>query len=132
MRERLSRRGHSEDDTASAIERLKNDRALDDVRVAEAMARTETSVKGRGKLRVKRAIQNAGISPDIARRAVDAAFTDIDSDDFIERALGRRLRGGRNIADDREFQRLYRYLVMQGFESDRVLKLLSTKRRRQT
>jgi hypothetical protein len=28
------------------------------------------------------------------------------------------------IADDREFNRLYRYLIGQGFEPDRVLALL--------
>ena len=33
----------------------------------------------------------------------------------------KRLRGRERIADDREFQRLFRYLTAQGFDSDRIL-----------
>ena len=39
-------------------------------------------------------------------------------------------RGRADIADDREFQRLYRFLPSQGFESDRILVLLRTRRKR--
>ena len=130
IRQRLARREHDNDRISSAIERLKEERAIDDERVAAAIARTETSVKKRGRLRVRRSIESAGIAADIARRAVEQAFEDLDGGDLLERSLARRLRGGRLIEDDREFQRLYRYLVMQGFESDQVLKLLSAKRTR--
>ena len=41
--------------------------------------------------------------------------------------LAKRLREGKTIADDREFNRLYRYLVGQGFESDRVVTLLKSR-----
>ncbi|MND07670.1 hypothetical protein D3C83_298110 [compost metagenome] len=44
-------------------------------------------------------------------------------------ALDKRLRGRTAIAADREFQRLYRFLLGQGFESDRVLALLRRHRR---
>jgi SOS response regulatory protein OraA/RecX len=43
-------------------------------------------------------------------------------------SLARRLRGRDRITDDREFQRLYRYLIAQGFEGDRVLELLRQRR----
>ena len=49
---------------------------------------------------------------------------DLDDDELLEAALAKRLRGGAAIADEREFNRLYRYLVGQGFEPDRVLALL--------
>ena len=52
----------------------------------------------------------------------------LDDDELLEAALGRRLRGKQLIADDREFQRLYRFLSAQGFESDRILKLLNARR----
>ncbi len=89
------------------------------MRVAEAIARTETSVKRRGKLRVQMQIQRAGIGKEIAKRAVDEVFDAIDDDALIEASLRKRLRNRETIADDREFQRLYRYLVGQGFETDR-------------
>ena len=103
-------------------------RAIDDARVAEAIAHTELSIKRRGKLRVRRQIEQAGIAPATARHAVDEVFGSLDADDLLESALAKRLRRGTNIADEREFNRLYRYLVGQGFEPDRVLALLKKHR----
>jgi hypothetical protein len=55
-------------------------------------------------------------------------FDEVDDDALLQAAIGRRLRGDRLIQDDREFQRLYRYLVSQGFEADRVLGALRQRR----
>jgi regulatory protein len=130
VRQRLVRKGHTEDDIDAAVTRLKDERAIDDTRVAEAIARTETAVKRRGKLRVRRQIEQAGIAPAVAKQALDSVFEDVDDEALLEAALGRRLRGDKLIADDREFQRLYRYLAAQGFESDRILKALNARRSR--
>jgi regulatory protein len=124
VRDRLARRGHADSDIDEAIARLKSERALDDARVAGAIARTETSVRRRGRLRVMRQIESAGIADTIARRAVEDVFDSVDDDALLEAALSKRLRGGRPVADDREFRRLYRYLTAQGFEPDRVLRAL--------
>lgn len=132
IRQRLLRKGYEADAVDEAIVRLKAERALDDTRVAAAIARTETAIKRRGRLRVQRQIESAGIAPGLARQAVDEVFGDLDGDELLQAALGRRLRGDRPIADDREFQRLYRYLTAQGFESDRILKALNARRGRGT
>ena len=57
-------------------------------------------------------------------------FGAIDDDALIEASLNKRLRGRDTIADDREFQRLYRYLAGQGFESDRIMKVLNSRRKK--
>src|SRR4051794_28373003 len=128
VRQRLVRRGYVPDEIDAAISQLLEERALDDRRVAAAIAHTETRVRGRGRLRVKRQIEAAGISTSLAQDAVDAVFGEIDSDALLAAALERRLRGRATIEDDREFQRLYRYLSTQGFESDRVLAILRSRR----
>jgi regulatory protein len=130
IRQRLARRGHEPEDIDAAVVRLKADRSLDDARVAGAIARTETSIRRRGRLRVRRQIQAAGIDPDVAAQALDAVFSEIDGDALLDAALARRLPDDRPIADDREFQRLYRFLMVQGFESDGVLRLLRGRRNR--
>jgi regulatory protein len=129
VRQRLARKEHDQDEIDSAIVRLREERALDDTRVAEAIARTETSLKKRGKLRVRMQIQRAGIAKDVAARAIDDVFAGIEDETLLEASLAKRLRGRETIADDREFQRLYRYLVGQGFESDRIIKALNLRRR---
>jgi regulatory protein len=130
VRQRLARKEHDPDAIDAAIERLRAERAIDDARVAEAIARTETSIRRRGKLRVRMQIERAGIGKAIAKQAIDAVFDNIDDDALIEASLQKRLRGRETIADDREFQRLYRYLAAQGFESDRILRLLNGRRRK--
>jgi regulatory protein len=130
VRQRLARKGHEPDAIDEAIARLRDERAIDDERVAEAIARTETSVRRRGKLRVRMQIERAGIAKPTAKRAVDDVFDAIDDAALLEASLAKRLRGRETIADDREFQRLYRYLIGQGFESDRALKALNARRRR--
>ena len=129
VRQRLARKGHEPDAIDEAIARLREERAIDDARVADAIARTETVVRRRGKLRVRMQIERAGISRSTAAHAVDEAFDGIDDDMLLQASLAKRLRGRDTIADDREFQRFYRYLIGQGFESDRVLRALEARRR---
>jgi regulatory protein len=126
LRQRLIRRQHDPEAVEATIARLKSDRSLDDERVAGAIARSETGLKKRGRYRVTRQIEAAGIAPAIARRVVEDTFASIDSAALITAALEKRLRGRTSIADEREFNRLYRYLVGQGFEPDRVMTLLRT------
>ena len=124
VRARLQRRQHTPEEIDTAVDRLRAERALDDVRVAEAIARTQTSVKRRGKLRVRRQIEQAGVSAAIARRVTDETFDALDPEALIAAALAKRLRGRQHLADDAEFSRLYRYLIGQGFEPERVLAVL--------
>jgi regulatory protein len=129
VRQRLARKAHDPGDIDDAVERLRSERALDDARVAEAIARTEVAVRKRGKLRVQMQIERAGIARTTARRAVDETFEGIDDAALLEASLAKRLRGRDTIEDDREFERLYRYLTSQGFESDRVLQVLNRRKR---
>ena len=129
VRQRLARKGHDADAIDEAIARLREERAIDDARVAEAIARTETSVKRRGKLRVRMQIERAGIAKATAKHAVDEVFDTIDDEALLEASLGKRLRGRGQIADDREFQRLYRYLISQEFDHERVMRALERRRR---
>ena len=124
IRQRLALRKHDPEAIDEAVARLIEERAIDDNRVAQAIARMETGIRKRGKLRVRRKIESAGISPATAKRALDEVFGSLDDDDLLESALAKRLRRGATIADEREFNRLYRYLVGQGFEPQRVLAIL--------
>ena len=124
VRQRLARRGYEGEAIDEAVVRLTNDRSLDDERAARAMAHAETSLKKRGTMRVKRRLEAAGIAPAVAARAIEETFQAIDADALVAAALQKRLRGREQIADNREFQRLYRFLIGQGFEPDRVLALL--------
>lgn len=121
VRQRLARRGESQESIDEAIARLKSDRSIDDERVAGAIARSQAAGRNRGRRRVLQQIEAAGIDKSIASRAVDQVFEDLDPDALLSASLEKRLHGRDRIADDREFQRLFRYLSAQGFESDKIL-----------
>lgn len=129
VRQRLARRQHDQESIDAVITRLKADGSLDDARAAGAIARSQTALKKRGKRRVRREIEAAGIDPSIARSAVDETFTGLDIEALLLAALARRLRAGARIADDKEFQRLYRYLLAQGFEAGQVAAALRKRSR---
>jgi len=129
LRQRLSRRGFPHDDIDTAVARLRQDGSLDDARVAGAIARSQLSLKKRGHLRVLREIEAAGIASALADRAVAEAYAEVDVDALLAAAIDRRLGAGR-IEDDRDMARVFRYLIGQGFESDRAMAALRARRKR--
>ena len=124
LRRRLARRKFEADDIDAAVARLREEKAIDDRRTALACARTELRVKHRGRARVVRQIESLGIARDLAREAVAEVFGEIDERELLEQALDRRLRHGMKLTDPAVFRRLHRYLLGQGFDSERVITLL--------
>jgi len=129
IRQRLSRRGFTSDDIDRALTRLRDDGSVDDARVAGAIARSQLSIKKRGERRVRREIEAAGISSALAERAIAEVYGEVDADALLAAAIDRRL-GTRRLDDDRDMARLYRYLVGQGFDSDKAMTALRARRKR--
>jgi regulatory protein len=115
LRSRLVDREYPPDEIDAAVAKLLENGALDDRRVAGAYARTASKVKGRGRLRVARELQAMGIDRDVAAAAVAEVFGDIDERAMIQRAIQKKLRGGRPPATLQERARLYQFLMRQGF-----------------
>jgi len=115
IRSRLLDREHPADEIDAAIERLLETRALDDSRVARAYARTALTVKGRGRLRVQRELQVMGIAREIAGEAIADVFGDLDERALIDKAIQKKLRGGRKLVTLQERARVYQFLMRQGF-----------------
>ena len=115
LRARLLDRDYSPEDTDAAVARLLETGALDDRRVARAYARTASKIKGRGRLRVSRELHALGIPRDVVAEAVAEVFNDVDERALVDRALQKKLRGGKKPGSMQERARLYQFLVRQGF-----------------
>lgn len=115
IRSRLIDREHTPDETDAAIARLLEVRALDDRRVAQAYARTASNVKGRGRLRVQRELQVMGIARDVATEAIAEVFGDLDEGALIDKAIRKKLHGGKKMVTLQERARVYQFLMRQGF-----------------
>ncbi|MEO5897637.1 MAG: regulatory protein RecX [Vicinamibacterales bacterium] len=115
VRSRLVDREHPPEAIDTALERLLETRALDDQRVARAYARTALTVKGRGRLRIQRELQVMGIAREIAGEAIADVFGDVDERALIEKAIQKKLRGGKKLVTIQERARVYQFLMRQGF-----------------
>jgi regulatory protein len=115
LRARLIDREHAEPEVEEAIAKLLENGSLDDGRVARAYARTAAKIKGRGRLRVARELQAMGIARDLIAEAIGEIFGDADERVMIDRAIQKKLRGGRKPATVQERARIYQFLLRQGF-----------------
>jgi regulatory protein len=124
VRLRLRRRQCPDEVIAATVTALVSEGALDDTRAARARARHDVAIKRRGPARVLRQVQALGVDRDTARAAVASAFADVDQDVMIRAALERRLRGRPFPTERSDVAKLYGWLMRQGFDSDRVSRIL--------
>jgi regulatory protein len=115
LRHRLIDRDHPRDEIDRVIAHLLESKALDDGRVARAYARTAAGVKGRGRLRVMRELNEMGIAREVATEALAEVFADVDERALIAKALQKKMRGRPRITNAAEHARLYQFLMRQGF-----------------
>ena len=125
LRARLRKRKIDDEQIESAISRLKQDRTLNDRRVAVAIARMESTIKHRGRARIIQKIRQAGIDADTADAAIGEVFHDVDESELLARAFDRKMRGKTvKDLDEKGRARIVRALVGQGFSFDAVMKRL--------
>jgi regulatory protein len=114
-RHRLLDRQHSSEDVDAAIERLVEEGALDDERVARAYVRTAIDIKGRGRLRIAGELNQKGIPREIVSSVLADIFGETDERSLVSRAIQKKLRGQKPPASKGEYARLYQHLMRQGF-----------------
>jgi len=117
LREKLRRKGHSEEDVQGAVERLDRAGYLDDQRVAlEAILHHCRS--GHGPLRVHRKLCALGVADDAIERAWREAETDhgIEPRQILREQILRRLPDQGTACDDATIRRVYNALLRAGFD----------------
>jgi regulatory protein len=129
LRARLARRDHPDDDVNEAVARLRAEGALDDTRTAVAIARTAVRLGRFGPRRVRRAVEAAGVPPEVADRALQEAFEGVDAAAVVDAALERGLQGHGGPLNDRTAARLYRRLLSHGHDPELVSRALAARRR---
>jgi regulatory protein len=118
---RLVDKGYPPDEVGAIVEALVADRSIDDRRAALAHIRTAARLKGRGRMRIARELEQRGISKDIARDAL-AELPVEDERAAIQRFLERKRFPERPTAAER--RRAFQQLLRRGFTVDAVSKVL--------
>ena len=118
MRSRLAEKGYTDDAITPAVERLLQDRTIDDHRAATAIARTEARVRRHGPHRVMGKLLAMQIERDLAKEIVRELFSEEDEEALLGKTLEIRLRGNpERLKDPRERRKILAYLVRQGFSA---------------
>ena len=118
VRTRLADKGYSDTAITPAVDRLLQDRTVDDRRAATAVARTEARVRRHGPVRVIGKLLSMQIDRDLAKDIVRELFAEEDEEALLAKALDTRLRGHpERLRDPRERRKILAYLVRQGFSA---------------
>ncbi len=112
----LARRGHEPEAIEAALRRAHELRYLDDGRVAARRARAELT-QGRARADVARRLEAVGVSPQVARAAVDAEVRESGHD---EAAAARALLARRKVTG----AKAARLLLSRGFDEELVRRLV--------
>jgi len=129
LRRKLAAKRFENAEIDAAIERLRNEKWIDDARFAEAFVRTRAAKKI-GPSRIKRELSAAGVDRATADRALAENRDDErTSSDLVTIAEKRRRvmirrRGEEFVRSAEGKSRLAGYLIQQGYTADRVRELL--------
>lgn len=128
VRDRLARRGYTDAAISPAIDRLIQDRTLDDRRAAAAVARTEAKVRRHGPRRVLGKLLAMRVDRELAKDVVRDLFGEADEQELLELTLEKRLRGKpERLKDPRERRKVHAYLIRQGFSASAAAAVMRRK-----
>lgn len=128
VRSRLAENGYTDAAIKPAVERLLQDRTIDDRRAATAIARTEARVRRHGPHRVMGKLVAMRIDRDLAKEIVRELFGEEDEEALLDKTLDIRLRGNpERLTDPRERRKILAYLVRQGFSASAASAVIRAK-----
>ena len=116
LRTRLEHAGCDEDESESAIRKLREQKYQDDVRFAEMIMRARVG-QGYGPDRVRAELRSHGLADAAIRALLDAAEIDWDA---MARAQLRKKYGGKPAADHAERGKRAAFLLRRGFNAATV------------
>ena len=121
LRERL---GEKCDDDAivEVISRLEELGYVDDKKFAASFAATRIATRPLGRVRLRRDLQRRKVSGEVAESAMNEAYKETNEETLIEKAIAKRLRTHGEPRTRQDVQRLYAYLIRQGFGYDLALR----------
>jgi len=114
-RERLLGKGFAPDVVEETIARALEEGLLDDRAFASLYAEERVAKRPRAKALIQRELARKGISPGIAREAVEKALGGKDDRELAREALSRRLPTLRSLPREVALRRAFSYLLRRGF-----------------
>ena len=120
LRQALERRAEDKATVRLVLQRLKNEKLLDDARYARQFARYRAESRRQGRFRITRELRTRGVPDRHIEAALKDTFEETDEAALVRQRLERRLRTLRGPLDQRKLASLYRSLLRAGFSTDTI------------
>ena len=117
MRELLERRAQNPGTVRPVLDKLKQQKYLDDARYALDFARSRALSRRQGHFRVARELRARGVPDRYIDAALESVFEETDEASLV-RARLKRIAAKRGALDERKIASLYRSLLRAGFSGD--------------
>lgn len=126
LTDKLKRKGFSVDDVSDTVERLQSEHHLHDAALARQLVRWHIEHRPSGRRAVRQRLQLKGLPAEHIDTALTELLTRDVEKDCAERALEGRLRHTdlATLPRAKRRDRLARFLLSRGFDSDVVISLL--------
>lgn len=121
IRMKLRQGFYPEDIIEDAVSYVKGFHYLDDARYAENYVRSQKNRKSRGSMRME--LQGKGIEKELIEQAIEKECRQEDEHELIQKWIEKKHYSG-ETADLKEKQRMYRFLMRKGFQSEDILHAL--------
>jgi regulatory protein len=129
MRVFLERRSDSVEAVRNVLDRLKQEKLLDDARYAHQFARARTETRRQGAFRIKQDLRARGVPQQHIDAALEERAGGINEAEILRARIVRRLKTLRGPLDERRLASLYRSLLRAGFAPDTIRRELRTRAR---
>jgi regulatory protein len=129
MRVFLERRSEGVEEVRNVLERLKQEKLLDDARYARQFARARTETRRQGAFRIKQDLRARGVPQQHIDAALEERAGGINEAEILRARIARRLKSLRGPLDERRLASLYRSLLRAGFAPDTIRRELGARAR---
>lgn len=123
MRPRVAHQQSAEQMVEAVVERLKQQKYLNDTRYAESYSSNRKENQKFGRLRVMTDLKARGIHGDVIDKAVNTAYSETDEAELAKKFLQRKRT--RPPADEKATARIFRMLLRAGFGSRTAYRVLN-------
>jgi regulatory protein len=120
MRAYLERRAQDKEIVKLILDRLKQNRYLDDARYALQFVRLRVEIRKQGAFRIARDLRARGVPDRHIEAALAERAAESDESEIVRARLSRRIKLLRGPLDDSRIASLYRSLLRAGFSSDTI------------
>jgi len=128
LRRQLLRKGEPPADVEAALDRLQQQKYLDDADFARQFARTKLLAAGSSRRRIVQELARRGVARELADQALDDVRDSdgVDPEAAVRRVAEKKWKTLARLDDFTRRRRLYAFLARRGFDADEIKAVMNT------